>query len=128
MPPDILDGLIDHIDVRDVVAEPPRGLSLEFRHRTVSGVSAEKDNIEFPWYWTKLDHPALNGHPQAIATVTPVGRIELNGQVALLRHNTHPVGLVYRNDHWYIYNLDLAAMENLADFNVAINEDVRDNP
>ena len=43
----------------NLVAElPPGGQEyLQFRHRTVSGVSAQRDNIEFPWYWTRLSHP-----------------------------------------------------------------------
>jgi len=115
---------------------PPDPLSLQFRHRTVSGTDTQADNIEFPFYWTRLDHPALNDRPQAILTVTPVGRIEVNqeNRVATLVQNRRPVGVVFRNPEdraagsstgmgrWYIYNLGLEAMASRADFNVAIHE------
>jgi hypothetical protein len=113
--------------------EPPGPLSLEFRHRTIGGVSEQADNIDFPWYWTRLDHPALNDMPQAILTVTPVGRIEINeqAQTANLVQNPHPIGVVFRSQtmgdgkpwgRWYIYNLGLEAMELNVDFHVAIHE------
>ena len=118
---------------------PPPPEYLEFRHRTVSGVSAEADNVDFPFYWTRLDHPALNDFPQAILTVTPVGRIEVNQatKVANLVQNPHPVGVVFRNPddptagsstgtgRWYIYNLGLEAMATRADFHVAIHQATR---
>jgi hypothetical protein len=78
---------------------PPSGpLPLHYRHRTLSGVSPELDNIMYPWYWTRLDHPALNGNPEAILTVTPVGRAEVNDQTATARliHNPYPIGVLYR--------------------------------
>jgi hypothetical protein len=80
--------------------------------------------IVFPYYWTRLDHPALNGKPQAILTVTPVGRIELDGATARLVQNPNPVGVLYRDldDRWYIYNLGLEEMSNRADFHVAVHE------
>jgi hypothetical protein len=103
---------------------PPEPQSLQFRHRTVGGISPEADNVEFPWYWTRLDHPALNDRPQAILTVTPVGRIEVNEQAhtAELVQNPYPVGVVFRNRRWYIYNLGLEAMELRAEFHVAVHE------
>mgnify|MGYP001564719056 FL=1 len=42
-----------------------------------------------------------------------------------MKDNPHPVGVIYRNDRWYIYNLDMEAMANRADFHVAIREDTR---
>lgn len=112
--------LFEPANIDDVVALPDDddGLHLQFRHRTVSGVSTEADNIEFPWIWTRLDHPALNGRPQAIVTVTPVGRMESSS----IKDNPHAVGVIYRNDRWYIYNLDQQAMAVRADFHVAIHE------
>lgn len=118
------------------VFTPPPPQSLQFRHRTVSGVSAEADNVDFPFYWTRLEHPALNDRPQAIVTVAPVGRIEVNAQtrVATLVQNPYPVGVVFRDPgnpsagsstgsgRWYIYNLSLEAMMPRADFHVAIHE------
>ena len=120
--PDITDSL--HAPLADRVFVPAPPQSLQFRHRTISGVSNESDNVEFPFYWTRLDHPALNDRPQAIVTVTPVGRIEINeqAQTANLVHNPHPVGVVFRNRRWYIYNLGLQAMAVRADFHVAIHE------
>jgi hypothetical protein len=56
---------------------PPTGPPpLQYQHTTM------QDNIKFPWYWTQLDYPALNGNPVAIITVTPVGRIQVNNQAA----------------------------------------------
>lgn len=115
---------------------PPDPLALQFRHRTVGGVSAEADNVEFPWYWTRLNHPALNDTPQAILTVTPMGRIEVNKQthVANLVQNSSSIGVVFRDPEdwsvgsstgkgrWYIYNLDLQPMALRADFQIAIHE------
>lgn len=132
--PDVTDSVFVQDDEEIFVPPPPQ--SLQFRHRTVSGVSANADNIEFPWYWTRLDHPALNNRPQAIGTVTPVGRIEVNQdtRVANLIQNPHPVGAVFRDPNnlaagsstgtgfWYIYNLGLEAMATRADFHVAIHE------
>ena len=119
--PNITDSI--HIQTGGVFA-PPGPLTLEFRHRTIGGVSTQADNIDFPWYWTRLDHPALNDTPQAILTVTPVGRIEINEQAhtANLVQNSHPIGVVFRNGRWYIYNLGLEAMELNVDFHVAIHE------
>jgi hypothetical protein len=108
---------------------PGEPLSLQFRHRTVDGVSEGLDNIMFPGYWTRLDHPELNDNPAAILTVTTVGRIEINEQTrtATLIQNAHPVGVLYReaDARWYIYNLALEAMSTDVDFHVAINEEVR---
>lgn len=119
MPHHFLD-ILEEATVNDVIKLPDDdgGLFLEFRHRTVSGVSNEADNIESPWIWTRLDHPALNDRPQAILTVTPVGRIE----GSTIKDNPHPVGVIYRNNRWYIYNLDMQAMAVRADFHVAIHE------
>lgn len=122
MPPKVSDGVV--IPTLEDIFVDPDPLSLQFRHRTISGVSAEADNIMFPWYWTRLNHPALNNRPQAIVTVTPVGRLEGADENARLEHNPHPVGVLYRelDDRWYIYNLGLEAMSIKADFQVAIHE------
>ena len=126
--PDITDVVFVDPDMKVFVPPPP--LSLQFRHQTVAGVSTEEDTIEFPWYWTRLDHSALNGKPNAIVTVTTVGRIEVNeeARTATLVHNPHPVGVVYRDatERWYIYNLGFEAMALRADFHVAVHEDRRD--
>ena len=132
--PDISDAVF--LPVPQDIFVPPPPQSLQFRHRTISGISPEADNIEFPWYWTRLDHPALNDRPQAILTVTPVGRIEVDRKTrtATLVQNRHPVGVLFRDPddvaagsetgrgRWYIYNLGLEAMAIRADFHVAIHE------
>jgi len=119
-------SISDSIGIKPGPAKaPPSPVALQYRHRTVGGVSAAADNVVFPWYWTRLDHPALNNNPQAIVTVTPVGYIVLNGTTASLVQNPNPVGVLYRDvdSRWYIYNLGLQAMELNVDFNVAINEE-----
>jgi len=120
--PDIMDSF--SITETDGVYVAPRPQSLQFRHRTVGGTNSGADNIEFPWYWTRLDHPALNDTPQAILTIIPVGRIEVDepAHTAKLVQNPHPVGVVYRNHRWYIYNIGLESMTLRAEFNVAIHE------
>lgn len=122
MPPFDVSDLVFGNDVG--MALPPDPISLQFRHRTVSGVSNEADNIEFPWYWTRLNHSVLNNNPNAVLTVTPVGRIDINAEThqATLRHNDRAVGVLFRNDRWYIYNLDLSPMDINVDFNVAIHQ------
>jgi len=126
MPPNILDS-VRAPEPSDIL-EPVGPQTLQFRHRTISGLSEEADNVMFPYYWTRLDHPALNNRPQAIVTVTPVGRIEGEGATTRLVHNPHPVGVLFRDvdDRWYIYNLGLEAMSIRADFHVAIHEATRE--
>jgi hypothetical protein len=112
---------------------PPQNLAgpvpLQFRHRTIDGISNEVDNIMFPGYWTRLEHPALDNSPNAIPTVTAVGRVEVNEQAhtATLISNPNPVGVLYREGdaRWYIYNLGLEAMDINVDFHVAINEETQ---
>lgn len=115
-------------DIPDEVYIPPPPPPRAFVHTAVAGVSAETDTIEFPWYWTRLDHPGLNGNPNAIISVTPRGKLEFNQEesTANLRQNPHAVGVVYREgqQRWYIYNLNLAAM-SAASFNVVIEERYR---
>lgn len=110
---------------------PPRPQSLQFRHRTKGGISPEEDTVVFPFYWSRLDHPELNGDPRAIVTVTPVGRLVVDNATASvdLIQNTHPVGVLYRtlDDRWYIYNLGLEPMEINVDFHVAIHRDTVDD-
>lgn len=124
--PGIFDAVFnqDIFEGGGVVFDPPPPQSLQFVHRTISGISADRDNVEFPFFWTRLDHPTLNGDPRAIISVTPRARVEVNTttQSARLIHNPHPVGVVYRNDRWFIYNLGLQAMEINVDFAVAIHE------
>ena len=65
----------------------------------------------------------FNGHPEAIATVTPVGRVVTNEQdhSATLIQNDRAIACTARG---HIYNLDLSAMPVGADFNVAVNQEI----
>ena len=116
--------------------EPPVGppvlptgpLQLQFCHKTIDGVSEEVDNIVFPGYWTRLEHPALDNHPEAVITITPLAYIVVDEQAhkSTIVHNPHAVGVIYSpvaDDHWYIYNLGLESMSVNAFFNVAINQE-----
>jgi hypothetical protein len=104
--------------------ERPEQRPIIFSHLTVSGVSNSADNVEFPFYWTRLSHPSINNNPGAAIYVTPRGIIEVNDddQSSSLRHNPHAVGVVYREltQRWYIYNLGLEAMAVGAVFNVVV--------
>ncbi len=127
--PDIFDLLPPFVPGDIGLFNPPEPLRLQFRHITIGGVSDEKDNIKFPWYWTQLSHTALNGKPNAIVTATPIGRLIVDNDTrsVSLTHNPHPVGVLYRelDKRWYIYNLGLQAMELSAEFHVAVHEDQR---
>lgn len=124
---------IDVADFPDEIYIPPPPPSRAFVHTTraisTSDPNYNGNNTEFPWYWTRLDHPHLNGNRNAIISVTPRGKIIINaeGASANIVHNPNPVGVVYRNnsERWYIYNLDLSAMPNNASFNVVIEERYR---
>jgi len=112
----------DFPDKFDIPPPPP---ARAFIHRAVyeRDFVPVKGNIYFPWYWTEIDHPLLNGNRFAIIHVTPRGQIELDGTKASLRQNPHPVGVLFRENvqRWYIYNLNLAGMAE-ASFNVSIEE------
>ena len=115
------------------IFSPPDPLALQFRHRTTGGpTTTGGGNIEPPFFWTRLDHQALNDRPQAGLTVTPVGRLEAGVEpaVSLALHASRPVGVVFRPDapatpgqgRWFIYNLALETMAPDLDFHVAIHE------
>jgi hypothetical protein len=116
-------------DFPDEIYDPPPPPPRAFVHRTiaVSGPAGVNNTVEFPWYWSRLDHRHLDGNPGAIISVTPHGVIEINTvtSTASLRHDPHPVGVLYRFGHWYIYNLKLEAMPHGALFNVVIEERYR---
>ena len=61
---------------------------------------------------TAIDHPLLNGNPDARLLVTQ----RWNGS-----YNDHPIGVYYLAGKWQIYNQDNAAMPLGAAFNVVIN-------
>ena len=60
---------------------------------------------------TILDNPDLNGNPTAIIFVTP---IEING----INLNPHPICAYYISNKWSVKNIDDAAIQPGAQFNV----------
>jgi hypothetical protein len=68
--------------------------------------------------YTLIDHPSLNGDPDAQCIVTQV----INPLGVPLTYNDHAIGVWYSapNAKWAIFNQDLAAMPNGAPFNVMV--------
>ncbi len=62
---------------------------------------------------TTLDHPALNGQPNALILVTQ--NYGISGP-----YNTHEVGVWYNGSRWTVYNESRQAMPNNAKFNISI--------
>ncbi len=63
---------------------------------------------------TQLDHPKLNGNPNARPLITQ----RWEGV-----YNDHPIGIYYSSDGiWRIFNQDLAAMPENAKFNVILDD------
>lgn len=63
--------------------------------------------------WTVLDHPALNGNPNALLFVT-------QNLSAFAVYDESPLGVWYNGSRWSVFNQDLSAMpENIA-FNVYV--------
>ena len=67
---------------------------------------------------TYLDHPLLNGNPEAIVSVTQ----NWNPGGGAGVYNDHPVGLAYDagRGRWLVYNTDGAPMKEGAAFNVVV--------
>jgi hypothetical protein len=65
---------------------------------------------------TVLDHPSLNGNPNAIPFVTQNWNPPGSGGV----YNPHEVGVWYDGNRWNIYNEDRAVLPEGASFNVLI--------
>lgn len=65
---------------------------------------------------TFLDHPSLNGKPNAIVQVTPNYNPGGSGGV----YDNHPIGVYYTGSRWAIFNQDFAAMPVNAAFNVRL--------
>ena len=131
----VLEGLtLPELDDPGKVFDPPPPPSRAFTHTTHTISHPDPNypfnNVDFPWYWTRIEHSELNGNPSALLTVTPKGRIEIDtdAATATMVHNPNPVGVVYRStfERWYIYNLNFAAMPHKASFNVVIEERYRD--
>jgi hypothetical protein len=68
--------------------------------------------------WTTIDHPLTNENPNAIVFVTQ----NWNPGGTSGKYNDHPIGVWYDNGEkkWAIFNQDLAAMPDGADFNVMV--------
>ncbi|GIV62945.1 MAG: hypothetical protein KatS3mg045_0284 [Bellilinea sp.] len=68
--------------------------------------------------YTVIDHPFLNNNPNAVFIVTPNWNPGGIGGT----YNDHPIGVWYNTltGKWSIFNQDLAAMPDGADFNVLI--------
>jgi hypothetical protein len=67
---------------------------------------------------TYLDHPLLNGNPNAVVYVTQNWNPGGSGG----KYNDHPIGVWYNGsrDRWAIFNQDREPMPEDASFNVAI--------
>jgi len=98
---------------------PPDPLALQFRHRATIGV-----NFTAGQKTTRLDHPALNGNPAAIVTVTPIVIFEnqrIDNESRLIEI-AYPAGVNYGGGHWFIYSMNEKPFVDGAEFNVAIHE------
>ncbi len=65
-------------------------------------------------YYTKINNPLTNGHPNALLFITP----NFNPAGGLL--DEHPTGVDYVSGYWYIVNQDLVDMPVGAAFNVLV--------
>ncbi len=63
---------------------------------------------------TKLDHPALNGKPNARLLIT-------HNWGNKGPYHPHPTGVFYSGGHWYIYNMDGKAIPEKSRFNVVVD-------
>ncbi len=66
---------------------------------------------------TTLDHPQLNGRPNAAFIVTP----NWNGGTGTGVYLNHPIGVYYTGGRWRVFNQDIASMPLGAKFNVRID-------
>lgn len=68
--------------------------------------------------YTLIDHPLINGDPDALLFVTQ--NWDAAGAPGV--YNAHPVGVFYQNgsSQWAVFNEDAAAMPNGAAFNVLV--------
>jgi hypothetical protein len=71
---------------------------------------------------TYLDHPLLNGNPDAVVYVTQNWNPSGSGGT----YNDHPVGVWYNENRemWAVFNQDRAGMPRDASFNVAVLKEV----
>jgi hypothetical protein len=98
-----------HLDIPALTVPSASSLGVQFVHIVTAA------NI-YASYTTIIDNPLTNGKPDAIILVT------LNdnpGNVGGI-NNPHPIGVIYSNGKWAIFNQDSAAMPVGAAFNVII--------
>lgn len=67
-------------------------------------------------YWTRIDHPLTNGHPEAVLFVTP----NVNPVIGRGTFNYTPIGVIYNGTHWLIFNQDDSSMPLWTHFNVQV--------
>ncbi len=93
---------------------PPPGANV-FVHKATSG-NIPSGNP----HATVIDHPLLNGNPNAVFLVTQNWNPGGVGNT----HNNHAIGVYYAAYKWAIFNQDLAAMPTNASFNVMVLNDL----
>jgi hypothetical protein len=79
---------------------------------------ATADNIPVGiGYATVIDHPLTNGDPNAVLIITPNWN---PGGSSPGIYNNHPIGVVYIQGKWRIFNQDNANLAVGAAFNVLV--------
>ncbi|MEM8711352.1 MAG: hypothetical protein AAGG01_10395, partial [Planctomycetota bacterium] len=99
------------VDSRWHVMVVPQG-ARAFRH------VAQGPNIFAGGGLTRLDHPLLNGNPDAILTVTKV--YNFPGEAGLGTENDHEIGVRYTDGHHHLYNADQSSIILDSRYNVLI--------
>jgi PKD repeat protein len=100
-----LSSIVDGEKFNIVVSDPHD--SYAFVHRTSPA------NIR-DGYISTIDHPSTNNNPTARIFVTPVWEKASD-------YNIHPVGVVYVNNRWEIFNLSTAPLPSDLKFNVIVS-------
>jgi hypothetical protein len=79
-------------------------------------------------YRTLIDHPDLNGNPDAIILITQVWNPDGNAYTGVT--NPHEVGVQYLTavNKWAIFNEDMAEMPDSASFNVVFKKEAEPEP
>ena len=83
----------------------PNSAATQFQQHHVPNVST---------HTSRLDHPALNGNPNAVVHVTKLFR---TGSGA---YNNSPIGVYYDGLHWRVFNQDIAPMPANMSFQVVV--------
>lgn len=108
----------DHVALGATNSEPKKATVKERQRMTPFVHRAGSKNIVDNS--TYVDHPLINGNPDAILFVTQIGK---SGRDA---SNTHPIGVWYdenRGGRWAIFNQNLAPMPEGTIFNVVVSEE-----